>query len=231
VLAWIELLVFNGLRYFLGRAVAELVRATGIKNLSILSLLANPLPLAAIWLVWAKARGRTLREFGLFLPRSWITTLVVALIALAAQAALSIVIFPLVDPLLETWLHADRHEQASRYAFLAGDLGAYLGWIALVWLFAAIGEELFYRGLVLRQLERGLGGKRVALILAFIIQAALFGLHHSGSGLIAVIHTTVAGLVFGAAFLRSGRNLAAPILAHGLWDTFGLTMLYLGASS
>jgi hypothetical protein len=36
------------------------------------------------------------------------------------------------------------------------------------------------------------------------------------------------GLLFGAAYLTSGRNLWVAILAHGLTDTIGFVMIYLG---
>jgi membrane protease YdiL (CAAX protease family) len=41
----------------------------------------------------------------------------------------------------------------------------------------------------------------------------------------------MAGLVLGAAFLLTGRNLWAPIVTHGLIDTFGVAVLYLGWDS
>jgi len=41
----------------------------------------------------------------------------------------------------------------------------------------------------------------------------------------------VAGLILGAAFLLSGRNLWACILAHGLIDTVGVVAVYFGWAS
>jgi membrane protease YdiL (CAAX protease family) len=38
----------------------------------------------------------------------------------------------------------------------------------------------------------------------------------------------VAGLILGAAYLLSGRNLWASILAHGFIDTVGVTLAYFG---
>ena len=43
-----------------------------------------------------------------------------------------------------------------------------------------------------------------------------------------MIDSGFAGLVLGAAFLVSGRNLWVCILAHGLIDSFGVVALYLG---
>jgi membrane protease YdiL (CAAX protease family) len=41
----------------------------------------------------------------------------------------------------------------------------------------------------------------------------------------------VAGLILGTAYMLSGRNLWAPILAHGLIDTVGVVMLFFGWDS
>jgi hypothetical protein len=41
-------------------------------------------------------------------------------------------------------------------------------------------------------------------------------------------HAGVAGLILGAAFLLSGRNLWTWVLAHGFIDTFGVVALYFG---
>ncbi len=39
------------------------------------------------------------------------------------------------------------------------------------------------------------------------------------------------GLMLGAAFLLSGRNLWAAVLAHGLIDTFAVLAVYFGWQS
>ena len=48
--------------------------------------------------------------------------------------------------------------------------------------------------------------------------------------LIGIIDSGFAGLVLGAAYLWSGRNLWVTILAHGFIDTFALVAVYLGLS-
>jgi membrane protease YdiL (CAAX protease family) len=40
--------------------------------------------------------------------------------------------------------------------------------------------------------------------------------------------SAVAGLILGVAYLAAGRNLWAPILAHGFIDTVGVMMAWLG---
>ncbi len=61
--------------------------------------------------------------------------------------------------------------------------------------------------------------------------AVLFGLGHYDRGPVGIVDSAFAGLVLGAAYLISGRNLWASVLAHGFIDTFGVFALYLGWSS
>jgi membrane protease YdiL (CAAX protease family) len=35
-------------------------------------------------------------------------------------------------------------------------------------------------------------------------------------------------VIFGIAYLANGRNLWAPIIAHGVYDTIGFVLIYLG---
>jgi hypothetical protein len=43
-----------------------------------------------------------------------------------------------------------------------------------------------------------------------------------------VIATGLSGLVFGVSYLASGRNLWAPVIAHGVYDTVGFALIFLG---
>jgi len=60
------------------------------------------------------------------------------------------------------------------------------------------------------------------------VVAVLFGFGHYYKGPAGVLDSTYSGLVLGGAYLLSGRNLWAPILAHGISDTFAVVVLFLG---
>jgi CAAX protease family protein len=45
------------------------------------------------------------------------------------------------------------------------------------------------------------------------------------------VDSAVAGLILGAAYLLSGRNLWTSILAHGFIDTVGVIVAFLGLDS
>ncbi|PYV54895.1 MAG: hypothetical protein DMG98_16980 [Acidobacteria bacterium] len=59
----------------------------------------------------------------------------------------------------------------------------------------------------------------------------LFGYGHYYKGPSGIVDSGMAGLILGAAFLLSGRNLWVCILAHGFIDTFAIVALYFGWSS
>ena len=66
------------------------------------------------------------------------------------------------------------------------------------------------------------------VVVAMLAVSVLFGIGHWYQGVAGVVESTFSGLFFGALFLASGRNLWLPILAHGLSDTIGLALIYLG---
>lgn len=102
--------------------------------------------------------------------------------------------------------------------------------LPLGWGTAAFGEELLYRGFFNTRLIRLFGRGRSAVVFAAFGQAVLFGLVHSYLGPLGVLNAFAIGLVAAAVYALNGRNLWPLIIAHGLVDTFGLTMLRLGVA-
>jgi membrane protease YdiL (CAAX protease family) len=45
------------------------------------------------------------------------------------------------------------------------------------------------------------------------------------------VDSGIAGLILGAAYLLTGRNLWTSIIAHGLIDTFAIIVVFLGLAS
>jgi membrane protease YdiL (CAAX protease family) len=69
----------------------------------------------------------------------------------------------------------------------------------------------------------GLRGRDVAVV---IIQAVVFGLPHLYQGWSGAVVTGVVGLILGWMRLRTGGNLWALAIAHGLVDTVMLSAGY-----
>lgn len=107
---------------------------------------------------------------------------------------------------------------------IEGNLVNYLLFlIPITWGSAAFGEELLVRGFLMNRFSR-LYGTGAALAL----QALVFALGHTYQGLGGVIALFAVGVVLGWFYLRAGRNLWPVIAAHGLIDTIGITLVYLG---
>ena len=116
----------------------------------------------------------------------------------------------------------------SQFASLRGNVFFLLVMLALVWTFAAFGEEFVYRGYLMNRVAELSGGGAAAWALSLAAVSVLFGVGHLYQGVSGILVNTAAGLVYGAVYLRAGRNLWAPIIAHGVYDTVGLAFIYLG---
>jgi membrane protease YdiL (CAAX protease family) len=106
-----------------------------------------------------------------------------------------------------------------------------------VWVGAALGEEIFFRGFLLTKFEtlfgRGHEGRpgRLSSTLAVLAQAVWFGSGHVSQGLSGMIMAGAIGAVVGAFFLtRARRSLLPLIIGHGFVDTVSQTIHYFGES-
>ena len=94
-----------------------------------------------------------------------------------------------------------------------------------VWIGAAIGEELFFRGFLLTKFTALFGSGRPGLTLAVLAQAAWFGSGHVSQGISGMIMTGAIGAVLGLFFLTRARRALVPLmLGHGFVDTVSQTI-------
>ncbi|HEU5134370.1 MAG TPA: CPBP family intramembrane glutamic endopeptidase [Steroidobacteraceae bacterium] len=181
--------------------------------------------LAALAIVSMRLRAARwdFRTLGFHRPRSWRLIILVALAAAALRILLSdFVIEPATSAI---WPPPELPEGAHE---IAGNLRNALLALALVWTFAAFGEELAYRGYLLNRAAEAFGGTATAFWLAAVVSAVLFGYGHFYKGPAGILDSGVAGLILAAAYLMTGRNLWTCILAHGFIDTFAVAWLYFG---
>lgn len=190
---------------------------------NVFHVLPNEVPIlviAALVSSWVRRSGWA--SLGFRRPASWTQVILIAI----GAAVLRIVLGELViDPLASRYWPAEPPAQAES---ITGNPGMALAALLFVWVFAAFGEEIAYRGYLL---GRGADvGRRTpaAWWLAMIGVSLLFGLGHYSRGPGGVIDSGVAGLILGTAFLFSGRVLWTSILAHGLIDSYAVIVVYLG---
>ncbi|MGA3105800.1 MAG: CPBP family intramembrane glutamic endopeptidase [Terriglobales bacterium] len=184
----------------------------------------NEVPiLFVLGLISLRVRNGGWAVIGLRLPASWRNTFLFALAAAAARILLGqFVTDPITAHFWPPAIAPSGSEQITGHWIVA------LQWLLLVWTFAAFGEEISYRGyLVTRAAEVG-NGSRVAYGIAVVLVSVLFGYGHYYKGPSGIVDSGMAGLVLGAAYLLSGRNLWVCILAHGFIDTVGLVAAFFG---
>jgi len=132
----------------------------------------------------------------------------------------------LLEPVWERVFGAGR--DLSRFAVVNGSASQLLAALALAWTFAAFGEELAFRIVLLRSVAFALGDGRAAVAVALIVQAACFGVVHAYQGPAGIAGTVTSGLVYGALTLAARGSIWPAALAHGLGNTIGLFTIYAG---
>jgi len=192
---------------------------------NVFHILPNEVPILFV-LGWISLRVRDggWKAAGLTRPKSWWK---VVIFAVGAAAVLQVGSELVVGPLGQRIWPEPQH-----VSHIVDSVA--LGWkealtsLIVIWIFAAFGEELSYRGYLLTRAADVFRRTDVAYVVAMLFVAVLFGLGHYYKGPSGVLDSTYSGIVLGCAYLLSGRNLWAAILAHGISDTFALVVVYMG---
>lgn len=100
--------------------------------------------------------------------------------------------------------------------------------VALSWTLAAFGEEMVWRGYLMNRVADLPGRRKSSWMLSLVIVSIVFGLAHGHQGLTGWIEEGLAGLALGLMYLRTGRNLCVPIIAHGVCDTIDMILIFFG---
>lgn len=182
----------------------------------------TPFLLAVAWgSMWL--RGVTWRDAGLSLPANWRK---LALAGVAAGAAMWLLEFFVTMPLLRRLL--GYWPDLTVFNDLVGSLELLLIYLALNWVLAAFGEEMVWRGWALPRAAQFFGAGTRAWVVALVVVNVAFGFAHLYQGPSGVIQATVGGVLLGVLYLATGRNLVAPVLAHGISNSVDFTVMYLG---
>jgi membrane protease YdiL (CAAX protease family) len=115
----------------------------------------------------------------------------------------------------------------SRYDAVYQNLPLALLLLVLLPLTASIPEEMIYRGFLMDRLSRIFGKGTSGTVLTVAVQALIFGSVHFQWGVGGILITAIMGLIWGTAFILSGRNLWIVILAHSFGHTVWIILLYL----
>jgi len=174
---------------------------------------------------WVSLRLRKLgwRAVGLTRYRSWPVTIALGLaLGVVTEAFQLLVTQPILARLV------GREPDLELFRMLTGNIKMTLLFIVLAWVLAAFGEELFWRGYLMNRIA-DLGGRTPRMwIVSLVVVNIAFGFAHGYQGLTGWIEEGIAGIFLGLMYLRTGRNLCVPIIAHGVSDTIDMVLIFLG---
>ncbi len=209
-------------------SLAELALGTAIViGHNVYHVIPNEVPiLFVLGLLSVRLRNGSWTAMGLRWPLSWRRTILFAVAAAALRILLgSFVIEPLTTHFWPAVIAPGGFNEIKGHAMVA------LQWLLLIWTFAAFGEEIGYRGYLLNRAADVGGRSRAAYWAGVLVVAVLFGYGHYYKGPAGIVDSGMAGLILGAAYVLSGRNLWVCILAHGFIDTVAVVTAFLGWSS
>lgn len=180
--------------------------------------------IAAVLLIWGflKTSGGTWHDVGLFRPKY---------IWLAILLGLGIVVVKIavLNPVFDT-MTAQLDSEPFDYAIfqpMRENPLIFAGWLTIAWTTAAFGEEIFFRGYLINRLETFFGGGTLALWAAAVGQGVIFGIGHAYQGPGGMVDAGLTGISFGIFYILMRRNLWPLIIAHGVYDSLGITLIYL----
>ena len=173
-----------------------------------------------------RSQGSGWREIGLARPKSWRKTIIMALGALLVVVVISIA-FQFI------WANipglAIQPSDQSDYNPMTGNLPLFLVMVVAAWTTVVFGEEMLFRAFLTVSLAGALGNVKARWALALAGSSLMFGLAHFSWGLAGMIETATFGLIIGFIYLRTGRNLWVPIIAHALANTIKFSLFFAGA--
>lgn len=182
----------------------------------------TPYLLAFCWLSLL-VRGVRWRDLGCRLLPNWPVLLLVGVVAGVAMSGLELLVTqPLLVKVTGEW------PDLSLFRRLIGNGELLVLALSLSWTLAAVGEELVYRGWMLNRFEDLFGRSRIGVAAALVAMSAAFAVAHGYQGFTGVAENAVAGVLLGLIYLVSGRNLLAPMVAHGVVDSIDVVLIYLG---
>ena len=173
--------------------------------------------------IMLKRQGSSWRDIGLVRPKSWLRTIVLVIGTVIALTAISLAILNIAQ-----LIPGAAGINVSRYNPLQGNLPLLLLYILLAWTTITFGEEMMYRAFLITQLGEIFQGAKLRWVLALIFSSVIFGLIHFYQGPLGIVNTFIVGILFGAVYLRSERNLWITIIAHGLFNTLSFVLMFYG---
>src|ERR1041384_1912204 len=161
---------------------------------------------------WISIRIRGLRwkDLGLNLNQPFLKLFVIGLLVGIGMEALELFA---TQPLLTKLLN--KGPDLDEFRRLIGNTQLLILAVVLAWALAGFGEEMVWRGYIMNRLADLLGRSKTGWIVSAVLVSVLFGLAHFPQGTTGEIENVIDGAILAALYFATGRNLWAPIIAHG----------------
>jgi len=178
--------------------------------------------------LFMKKQNITWKDRGLGLTvnaKDGLKSIGIALLVVVLAVAFMAAIVPIISNALGVTIP---ESSTDKFEFMLGNplyFAAYL--LIVIWVGAAVGEELLMRGFLLNNLMSLFGQGKVGVIAAVVLHAAIFGMLHISQGVPGIIGTGVVAVIFAVVYLFNGRKLFPLIIAHGIINSLSLTAYYL----
>lgn len=174
-----------------------------------------------------KKQSISWKDRGLGLPKTakgWLKS-----IGLALLVVVLVIAFMAVIPIVASAFGFSIPESSTdRFEFMLGNtlyFAAYL--LIVIWIGAAVGEELLMRGFLLNNLMSLFGQSKIGVVAAVVFHATIFGMLHISQGIPGIIGTGGVAIIFAIIYLLNSRKLFPLIIAHGLINSISLTAYFL----
>ncbi|WP_276389617.1 CPBP family intramembrane glutamic endopeptidase [Eudoraea chungangensis] len=111
---------------------------------------------------------------------------------------------------------------------LKGNLLTTISWVLIVWITAAFGEEIIFRGYFMRQFVKFFGESKISLLINILIFSSFFGYMHMQQGITGQIVAGSTGALLSLIFYLRKYDLWFNVMVHGFFNTLGLLSFYYG---
>jgi membrane protease YdiL (CAAX protease family) len=182
----------------------------------------TPYLLALGWLS-IRLRGLRWRDIGLSFPANWRRLVLIGIVVGIAMELLELFA---TQPLLVAL--TGKYPDLSEFHGLIGNIWMLLLLASASWVVGGLGEELVWRGYILNRVTDLLGQSRLGWAISIGVVSLVFGLAHSYQDWTGIIENSIAGALLALLYVACGRNLLAPIVAHGVTDTTDFLIIFSG---
>ena len=116
----------------------------------------------------------------------------------------------------------------SSMSQLEGDLQTTIVWLLLVWVTAGFGEEIIFRGYLMRQFVKFFGDSNISLAINILVICGFFGYMHMQQGITGQLVVVIIGALLSIIFYKRKYDLWFMIMIHGIFNTLGILSFYFG---